>query len=233
MLKKSDQLFVAVTGRKSWTVTVAMTVAVLVAACSGVGEPSTPPATLASDPSATVGKSEEQTPETEENVPSATPGESAEEKLPLAPVFSLPTIDGEDIRLEDVLGTAPVYVLFVPSVDDELDRNQVSRVQARYAQFEALGANIFVIASDLPTNVLRLRDELGLEFPLIADPLNVIASDWQVFDLFGEGKSGPASFVFDAHGTLIARLVAAEPDDRPSVDEVLGVIEESLSAGAA
>ena len=246
------------TGRKSWTVPIAMTVVMLIAACSGSGGRAS--LTPSPGPSTGVGKSEEQpvqqtpegaapsaspqrTPEEPDGIaPAASPEQTAETKVPLAPeenvplappVFSFSTIDGEEIRLEDVLGTVPVYVLFVPSVDDELDRAQVGKVQARYAEFEALGANIFVIASDLPTKVLRLRDELGLEFPLIADPLNVIASDWQVFDLFGEGKSGPASFVFDAHGTLIARLVAAELDDRPSVDEVLRVIEESLSAGAA
>ena len=240
----------SMTGRKSWTVPIAMTVVMLVAACSSSGERAS--LTPSPGPSTGVGKSEEQpvqqtpegaapsaspqrTPEEPDGIaPAASPQQTAETKVPLAPpVFSFSTIDGQEIRLEDVLGTVPVYVLFVPSVDDELDRAQVGKVQARYAEFEALGANIFVIASDLPTKVLRLRDELGLEFPLIADPLNVIASDWQVFDLFGEGKSGPASFVFDAHGTLIARLVAAELDDRPSVDEVLRVIEESLSAGAA
>ena len=227
----------SMTGLKSWTVPIAMTVVMLIAACSSSGERAS--LTPSPGPSTGVGKSEEQapqrTPEEPDGIaPAASPQQTAETKVPLAPpVFSFSTIDGQEIRLEDVLGTVPVYVLFVPSVDDELDRAQVGKVQARYAEFEALGANIFVIASDLPTKVLRLRDELGLEFPLIADPLNVIASDWQVFDLFGEGKSGPASFVFDAHGTLIARLVAAELDDRPSVDEVLRVIEESLSAGAA
>ncbi|MCI0774228.1 MAG: redoxin domain-containing protein [Chloroflexi bacterium] len=250
MPRKSEQLIVSMTGRKSWTVPIAMTVVMLIAACSGSGGRAS--LTPSPGPSTGVGKSEEQpvqqtpeeaapsaspqrTPEEPDGIaPAASPQQTAETKVPLAPpVFSFSTIDGEEIRLEDVLGTVPVYVLFVPSVDDELDRAQVGKVQARYAEFEALGANIFVIASDLPTKVLRLRDELGLEFPLIADPLNVIASDWQVFDLFGEGKSGPASFVFDAHGTLIARLVAAELDDRPSVDEVLRVIEESLSAGAA
>ena len=72
-----------------------------------------------------------------------------------------------------------------------------------------------------------------MKFALIADPLHVVAANWQVFDLDGDGRVSPASFVFDAFGNLAARLVAAEPDDRPSVDEVLFVIEESLSAGAA
>lgn len=225
MLNRTGLFFVAMSVRKSWTPMIAVAVVMLFAACSGASEP-TPVAT----PAPTAGQPEGKT-------PSAPSEQVAEEKVPSAPwappVFSVATIDGEDIRLEELLGTSPVYVLFVPSVDDELDRAQVGEIQARYARFEALGANVVVIASDLPTEVVRLRDELKLEFPLIADPLNVIAADWQVFDLFGDGKGGPASFVFDAHGTLIARLIAIELDDRPSVDEVLQVIEESLSTGAA
>ncbi len=197
----------------------ALAVSVLVGACSVVGDS----APVAATPSPAV---------TPSPVPTATVSKS-EEQLPLAPVFSISTVDGEEVRLDDVLGTKPIYVLFVTGVDDELDRAQIGRVQSRYTQFAAMGVSVFVIVSDLPENVLLLRDELGLEFPLIADPLNVIASDWQVLDQSGKGKSVPASFVFDAHGTLIARLVAVDPADRPSVEEVLQVIRESLSAGAA
>lgn len=214
-----DNILVVVTGRKSWIVLIAAAV-VLLAACSGGGGP-VPGASPSPVPSPGVGISDGA-------FPSAPPESNSLSSLP---VFSVSSIDGEDIRLGDVLGTAPVYVLFIPGADGELDRAQVDQIQGRYSQFEALGAHIFVIASDLPTKVVEMRDEFGLEFPLIADPLNVIAADWQVYDLFGEGRSGPASFVFDAHGVLIARLIAAEPGDRPSVDEVLGVIKESLSAG--
>jgi peroxiredoxin len=210
---------VTLTGRKSWLSLIALSVVVLIAACSGADEP-TPGANPSPEPSIEAGNSDEP-------VPSVPPVSSP----PPAPVFSFSTIDGEEVRLEDILGTAPVYVLFIPSVDTELDRTQVSRIQERHSQFEDLGVYVFMIASDLPTKVLEFRDELGLEFPVIADPLNVIATDWQVFDLFGEGKSGPASFVFNAHGVLIARLVAAAPGDRPSVDEVLGAIKESLNTG--
>ena len=56
-----------------------------------------------------------------------------------------------------------------------------------------------------------MHDDFALGFPLIADPLNVVARYWQVFDLNDDGKTSPASFVFDAHGSLIARLITNEP----------------------
>jgi peroxiredoxin len=163
----------------------------------------------------------------------AQPTESTNDSALLAPIFSVSTIDGENIRLEDLLGSVPVYLIFIPGTTDDLDKSQMGRVQSQIERFEEVDAEVVVVVSDLPTRVIEMRDELGLEFPLIADPLHVVASDWQVFDLDNDGKSNPASFVFDAHGGLIARLVAAEPDDRPSIEEVLSVIEESLSAGTA
>ncbi len=104
----------------------------------------------------------------------------------------------------------------------------VSLIDAVFVLTAACGGG-----ADLPTRVIDMRDELGLNFPVIADPIYVVASDWLVFDIDNDGKSNPASFVLDAHSNLIARMIAAEPTDRPSVYEVLNVIEESLIAGIA
>lgn len=151
----------------------------------------------------------------------------------MAPVFSVASIDGEQVRLENLLGTVPVYLIFIPSTTDELDLAQMKSIQANLQRFENSEAEVVVVVADLPTRVIDMRDELGLEFSLIADPLHVVSNDWQVFDLHNDGKTSPASFVFDAHGSLIARLIGSEPADRPSVNEVLFAIEESLSSGTA
>ena len=153
--------------------------------------------------------------------------------LPIAPVFSVSTIDGENIRLEDLLGVTPVYLLFVPTTTDDLDISQLRLIQSQISEFDELGAKVVVVVSDQPTRVIEMRDDLILDFPLIADPLNVIASDWQVFDLNDDGRASPASFVFDAHGSLIARLIANEPGNRPTVSEVVSVLEESLKVDTA
>lgn len=164
-----------------------------------------------------------------------TPGDAelAETPSPLAPIFSVTSVDGEEVRLEDLLGRVPVYLLFVPTTTEELDRNQLTNIQSNISSFNEVHAEVVVIVSDLPTRVIDMRDDLGLEFALIADPLHVVASDWQVFDLGNTGVSSPASFVFDAHGNLIARLIAGEPNDRPSINEVLHAIQESLNAATA
>jgi len=80
--------------------------------------------------------------------------------------------------------------------------------------------------------VKNMQEQLGIEYPLVADPLGVLAIEWDVFNLLGTEKGGPASFVIDSFGNLAARSLAGANEDRPSIDEVLRVIEESATAGA-
>jgi peroxiredoxin len=161
------------------------------------------------------------------------PTTTPQENVPVAPVFSVAGVDGEDVKFEELLGKVPIYLLFIPSTTDDLDRDQLSLIQANMDIFESHNAKVIVVVSDLPTEVIEMRDELGLDFALISDPLHVLANDWQVFDLDNEGKVSPASFVFDAFGGLAARSVATTPKDRPTVEEVLYIIEESLNSAAA
>lgn len=149
------------------------------------------------------------------------------------PTFSVPTIDGKVILFEELVGTHPVYVIFVSDADNRLDRDQLSSAQAQIEQFENLGAKIIAITSDWPTDVMIMRDELELEFPVIADPFSVVSSDWRASGLMNSGDGGTASFIFDAHGSLVARSIADDKEDRPSILEVLRLIEESLETGSA
>jgi peroxiredoxin len=243
LFSKFDKSYVNIPVRKFLAASMAIVVVLLVA-CSNSGDDEPGTAHTPPGPAPTEGLSTgvEKSEGAEADVSpadsdSAQPTVAAEEKvpsaLPIAPVFSVSTVDGETIRLEEILGTVPVYLLFIPGIVDELDRSQMIRIQSQHAAFERLGARVVVVAADLPAEILQMRDELGLEFALISDPLHNVASDWKVFDLENDGKVTPASFVFDAHGNLVARLISAEPGDRPTVEEVLNIIEESLSVGAA
>ena len=158
---------------------------------------------------------------------------STDEADNVFPTFSVPTIDGKIILFEELIGTHPVYVIFVSDADNPLDRDQLSSAQAQIEQFENLRAKIIAITSDWPTDVMIMRDELELEFPVIADPFSVVSSDWRASGLMNSGDGGTASFIFDAHGSLVARSIADDKEDRPSILEVLRLIEESLETGSA
>ena len=154
-------------------------------------------------------------------------------QTPIVPVFSVSSVDGETIKLENLLGSVPFYLVFIPTTTDHADRYQLQTIESKIEIFEELGAEVVVIVSDWPPPVADLRDEMELSYPLIADPLQVIATEWGVFEPSEGGRTSPASFVFDSFGTLIARLVSTDTENRPSIDEVLSAIEESLRSGTA
>lgn len=74
---------------------------------------------------------------------------------------------------------------------------------------------------------------LGLTFPVLYDTEAAVSKSWGVFNLLGDGVAAPATFVFDATGTLRAFRIGKDAGDRPTADEVLEVIMSFAREGAA
>ena len=136
------------------------------------------------------------------------------------------------LNISELIGSEPLYVVFLPTATNAWDLEQAAEIQASLSSFEKYDAQVVTIISDWPTTVKNMQEQLGIEYPLVADPLGVLAIEWDVFNLLGTEKGGPASFVIDSFGNLAARSLSGANEDRPSIDEVLRVIEESATAGA-
>ncbi len=136
------------------------------------------------------------------------------------------------LNISELIGSEPLYVVFLPTATNAWDLEQAAEIQASLSSFEKYDAQVVAIISDWPTTVKNMQEQLGIEYPLVADPLGVLAIEWDVFNLLGTEKGGPASFVIDSFGNLAARSLSGANEDRPSIDEVLRVIEESATAGA-
>ncbi|MEK9676466.1 MAG: redoxin domain-containing protein [Chloroflexota bacterium] len=149
------------------------------------------------------------------------------------PVLNAETIDGKVLNISELIGTKPLYVVFLPTATNAWDLEQAAEIQTSFSSFAKYDTQVVAIVSDWPTTVKNMQEQLGIEYPLVADPLGVLAIEWDVFNLIGIEKGGPASFVIDAFGNLAARSLAGANEDRPSIEEVLRVIEESARAGAA
>lgn len=65
---------------------------------------------------------------------------------------------------------------------------------------------------------------LGLEFPVLYDTEADVARSWSVFNLLGDGVAAPATFVFDAEGSLRAYKIGKDSGDRPTAQLVLDTI---------
>ena len=125
----------------------------------------------------------EPTPTTEPTlVPTSTPTSGG------IPVLNAETIDGDVLNISELIGSEPLYVVFLPTATNAWDLEQAAEIQASLSGFEMYDAQVVAIISDWPTTVKNMQEQLGIEYPLVADPLGVLAIEWNVFDLLGTEK---------------------------------------------
>ena len=79
---------------------------------------------------------------------------------------------------------------------------------------------------------MQAVSSLGLTFPVLYDTDATAAKSWNVFNLLGDGVAAPATFVFDATGTLRAFRIGKNAGDRPHAEEVLDVIRSFAREGS-
>jgi peroxiredoxin len=80
------------------------------------------------------------------------------------------------------------------------------------------------VSVDSAPDALAMKNEYGLEFPVLYDTDTSVASEWGVFDLLGDGVSAPATFVIRTDGSIESGLVGSNIGERPSTDSVLDVL---------
>ena len=131
----------------------------------------------------------------------AAPGPSiAGEKPAPAPPFSLRTLDGRSIRLQDFRGKVVVLDFWAtwckPCV---ASMPHLSQMQQRYA-----GRGLVVVGVSMddlgPSDVRRFADDLGVKFRLAM-------ADDRVLDAYGPIRALPTTYFIDRRGAVARRVV--------------------------
>lgn len=92
-----------------------------------------------------------------------------------APRLSLTADEGTWIKLEDFKDRASVVLVFFSSLRDDATEAWLKRWQTRRQDFEDLEAAIFGVNTARTDRLRELRNQLGLEYYLLYDPLAVDA----------------------------------------------------------
>lgn len=149
----------------------------------------------------------------------------------LAPAFTLPDQDGNEVSLADLRGRT-VVLYFYPRADTPGCTVQACGVRDRHVEYEAAGARVIGISPDPVDAVARFAAKHDLGFTLLAD------ADHSVADAYGtwveksrDGKSywgvRRATFIVDADG----RIARAFPKVSPKThDEVVLAALAQLTA---
>lgn len=102
------------------------------------------------------------------------------------------------------------------------------QLRKKHPEFERAGVHLVAVAVDTPERVGALAKELGLPFPVYADPQHRLADVLGVYNLLRDGVAAPSVFLADSTGRIVWRYVGRDIADR--ADEVLRQAERVAAA---
>ncbi len=138
----------------------------------------------------------------------------------------------EPFRLADHLGDGPVVLAFFPAAFSGTCTEEFCTFRDDLARFEAVGATVFGVSTDLPHALETFRSNHDLPFGLVGDPGKDAIEAYDVvddsFERYGvEAVARRAVFVIDAEGVVRYRWLAEHPGKQPDYDAVAEAVAES------
>jgi peroxiredoxin Q/BCP len=124
----------------------------------------------------------------------------------VAPDFTLPDADGNDVSLADLRGKR-VILYFYPAASTPGCTKQACDFRDSLDQLASEGFAVLGVSPDQPAKLAKFRDNQGLTFPLLSDPDKKVLTAYSAFGekkLYGKVVVGVirSTFVIDAKGKI-------------------------------
>ena len=136
----------------------------------------------------------------------------------LAPDFTLPSLDGQTVRLSDLRGKAVLLNFWATWCAP--CRLEMPTMDKAYQEYKGRGLEILAVSLDAGSNsvVKNFMQELQLRFPVLLDP------DMEVLRLYRQ-FSIPATFLIDKQGIVRHRELGyrdwTDPESRKLLEAIL------------
>lgn len=179
----------------------------------------------------------------------------AERAVPLGsklPPFALPNQNGDEVRLQDLLGKGPLVVSFFRGGWCPYCNIEIEALGNATQAIREAGAELVVITPQKPERSQAMRAEKRLEFDMLSDlglkyaeqlglafplPTGVIEL-YKSFKLDLPGYNGddtwrlpmPTRLVLDANGVIVERNVEADYTRRPDPAQTIDAIKRLNAA---
>ena len=166
------------------------------------------------------------------------------------PEFKTNTYEGKSIRFSSLLKNAPLLVIFYRGGWCPYCNYQVRQVTQAYDKFRQRHVTPVLISVDKPEGAALVKQSYAIPFPVLSDPelraheafntiIKVDKADYERYKSHGmdlEAWSGqthhkmtaPAVFLVTSDGRVVWSHVALDFKTRPSVEQLLGVIDTTL-----
>jgi peroxiredoxin Q/BCP len=146
----------------------------------------------------------------------------------VAPDFTLPNQDGEELTLSSLRGET-VVLYFYPRADTPGCTTQACGVRDRGADYGAAGARVIGVSPDEVDAVKKFADKFDLDFTLLADADHAVADaygTWVEKSMYGKKYMGVqrATFLVDPDGKVAKVFPKVSPKTHD--DAVLAALAE-------
>ena len=154
------------------------------------------------------------------------PGPAVGDKFPLS--LEAPDQNGDPQSLATLYGDKGAAVFFVRSADwCPFCKRQLADINARLAEFEALGLSVISVSVDEVPLIRQFHEEQDIGYAMLADPNGDINEALGIRDpqypvgsaAFGVPR--PTVYIIDRSGTIRARYMEPTFRTRPDLDVVL------------
>lgn len=97
-----------------------------------------------------------------------------------APNFTLTSVQGSEVELKDLLDEGPVVLTFYRGEWCPFCNAALAGLQDSYAEIQSLGAEVVAISPQTIESSTNSREENDLDYIVLSDPGNSVASDFGV-----------------------------------------------------
>ncbi|OQX91941.1 MAG: hypothetical protein B6D58_05500 [candidate division Zixibacteria bacterium 4484_95] len=134
-----------------------------------------------------------------------------------APDFTLPDLNGNNVKLSDVIGEGPVYINFWATWCGPCKR-EIPELVKLYEKYHDRGLEILAISTDGTRSEGKVRafvESYKMKFPVLLD------SDKEVFHRKYKGFAIPYGILVDNEGNVLHSAYGFRPgDEKKIIDEM-------------
>jgi peroxiredoxin len=144
---------------------------------------------------------------------------------PKAPDFTLPTLDGGQVRLSDLKGKKVVLLDFWSTTCDPCLREMPELVKI-YNDKKAAGFEVLAISVDGPDTASDIPAKMkstGMNFPVLLD------EETEVMDRYNPKGEMPFTVLVDRDGRIVLKRAGYQPGDTASMQELIDAIDSALA----
>ena len=90
---------------------------------------------------------------------------------------------------------------------------------------------VVAVSTDSAADAAKTASDYDISFPVLYDADGTASRTWGVFNLLGDGRAAPSTFVIDGAGELAFWKIGLNVRDRPSAAETLAAVKQLVSEG--